>query len=568
MMEEEIEKRKSKLNKFFFGWIKDNYDKIFLAILVLAFIIRIWIFIRTMNQPFWWDEADYLSAAKRWGLGLNIRDIWYYRRGFLFPLIGALIFRLGLGEIGMRFLIVLFSTGIVAVSYFIIAKMFNKKLALLTSVGLSLSWILLFFTGRVLTDIPAAFFILLSLLFFWKGYVLKEGNKFLYLFGFVFALAILTRMQSFMLAPPFLFYIFLKEKFKMFRNKQLWITFGIFLLLLVPQFILYSMHYGNPINDIAAHYLGIGTSSSSAYSGDQRGFSAAVFNYFANLPYMMSTVIFILLILGAIYFFSDLFLGFDKLFKNEELQKKFFVLSWIVSLFLIMGYIGSISYVEQRYITAGLPFLFLIAFSPILFVSEILVKKFAKYKKMIIFLVFLSLILLMIPSWNLSNSLIDQQKTSYLPVQQVGELIKADSNPGDIVLSTSLPQITYYSELSVYPYDIKNDSIAKGDKSIANYSDGEAGFEQFLKAKKPKYLMTSVFESDPNWMLVQGTQNNVNYISLPFFNSSMSYDSQTNQILSLDLKQEVKKDGMTLTLFYPKTQSQINGIFVYKVEYS
>jgi 4-amino-4-deoxy-L-arabinose transferase-like glycosyltransferase len=520
-----------------------------------------------MNQPFWWDEADYLSAAKRWGLGLNIRDIWYYRRGFLFPLIGALIFKLGLGEIGMRFLIVLFSTGIVAVSYLIISKMFNKKLALLTSIGLSLSWILLFFTGRVLTDIPAAFFILLSLLFFWKGYVLKEGNKFLYLFGFVFALAVLTRMQSLMLIPPFLIYIFINEKSKAFKNKKLWITLGIFLLMLVPQFILYALHYGNPLSDLAAHYLGIGASN-SAYSGDQRGFSGEVFNYFANLPYMLSTPIFILLLFGTIYFFADLFIGFDKISKNEELKKKLFVLLWVVSLFLIMGYIGSISYVEQRYITAGLPFLLLIAVSLLLFIANIIIKKFAKHKKIIMFAVFASLILISIPSWNLANSLIDQQKASYLPIQQVGEMIKADSTKGDIVMSTSLPQITYYSELSVYPYDIKNDSIAKGDKSIANYKDGEAGFEQFLKDKKPKYLMASVFESDPDWILIQGVQNNVNIISMPFFNSSISYNTQTSQLVSIDLKPEVKKEGMSLSLFYPSNPNEINGIFVYKVGYS
>ncbi|MEK6827630.1 MAG: hypothetical protein AABX99_04060, partial [Nanoarchaeota archaeon] len=133
--------------------------------------------------------------------------------------------------------------------------------------------------------------------------------------------------------------------------------------------------------------------------------------------------------------------------------------------------------------------------------------------------------------------------------------------------STSLPQITYYSERSTYPYDIQHDGVAKGDKSLLNYSDGQKGFEEFLKNKQPKYLMASVFETDPDWILKKGTYNEDNYIILPFFNSSMSYNSQ-GQITSLDLNQEVKKDGMTLTLFYPKTSGQINGIFIYKVEYS
>ncbi len=566
--EKDITKRKNKLNKFFFGWVKDNYDKVFIAILILAFIIRLWIFFRTMNQPLWWDEADYLSTAKRWGLGLDIRDIWYYRRGFLFPLIGALFYMLNLGEFGIRFLQVLFSTGIVAVSYFVVSQMFNKKLALISSFAFSLSWILLFFTGRILTDIPAAFFALLALFFFWKGYVLKKGNKFLYLFGLCFALAVLTRMQSFMLAPPFLIYIFLKEKLKAFKNKYLWITLGIFLLLLVPQFVLYSFHYGNPLQDIVTHYLGIGEKAS--VTGDVRTISLAIFDYFADIPYMLSWIMVIMLIIGILYFFADLFIGFDKLLKNEEIQTKFFVFLWIASLFLIMGYIGSVApYVEQRYITAGLPFLFLIALSPLVFVWEIIIKKFNINRKFAVGIILLIVVVLMISNLALSNSLIEQKKATYLPVKQAGELIKADSNPEDIVMSTSLPQITYYSERSTYPFDIKNHSLNAGAKELMNYSDGEAGFKQFLLDKKPRYIMASfIFETYPDWILTQGEQNGISYIIMPFFNSSILFDAQTGQISAMDLKKEVKKENMVLTLFYPQKLEDMNGIFIYKAEYS
>jgi 4-amino-4-deoxy-L-arabinose transferase-like glycosyltransferase len=486
--EKEIEKRKSKLSKFFFGWVKDNYDKIFIAIIVLAFIIRLLIFFKTMNQPFWWDEADYLSAAKKWaGINPSLVDIWYYRRGFLWPLIGALFFKIGFGEIGMRFLEVLFSTGIVAVSYFIIAKMFNKKLALFTSVGLTFSWIILFFTGRVLTDIPSAFFILLSLLLFWKGYVLKEGNKFLYLFGLVFALAILTRMQSFMLAPPFLIYIFLKEKFKMFKNKSLWITLGIFVLLLVPQFVLYAQHYGNPLTDLAAHYFGIGSSTNQLVEGEARGFSMATFNYLKDLPYMLSTPIFILFLLGVFYFFADLFLGIDKLFKSDLLQNKLFIIYWILSLFLIMGYIGSVSYVEQRYITAGLPFLFLIAISPLLLIENLLTKHFHLNKKIIALILFAVLILALVPNFLLENQLAGSKLTSYAEIKDAGLWIKENSNQSDLVMTQSRPQIVYYSERAVQ----------KGELDMFK---NESYFEEVTQELKPRYLVLSLYEQSPDWV--------------------------------------------------------------------
>ncbi|VVB83573.1 Dolichyl-phosphate-mannose-protein mannosyltransferase [uncultured archaeon] len=568
-MEEGIEKRKSKISKFLFGWVKDNYDRIFLAILLAAFALRLYIFFQTMHQPLWWDEADYLSAGKRWGLSLDIRDIWYYRRGFLFPLISALFFKTGLGETGIRFLEVLFSTGIVAVSYALISKMFSKKLALLTSIALSASWIILFFTGRILTDIPAAFFLLLALLLFWKGYVLKEGNKFLYLFGFIFVCAVMTRMQSLMLAPPFLIYIFIKEKFKMFKNKQLWITLGIFLLLLVPYLIIYSTHYGNPIADLASHYLGIGSSAHPVSSGNVRTFSMATFNYFKDLPYMVTTPILILLIIGAIYFLNDLIIGLDKVRKDEILSNKLFVVLWILSLFLIMGYIGSVSYVEQRYVTAALPFLFMIAVSPLILFEKI-ISKYLKINKRLIFVgLFVILIAMMIPNFTLTKNLTENKLYSYYSIEQAGKLIKADSNSTDIIMSTSLPQITYYSERSVYPYEVHEDGINKGDNSLLKYSEGEKGFEEFLTDKKPKYLMTSsIFEDYPTWILTQGQKEGYNFIVMPFFNSSIVYDAKTNQMVSLDLKGEIKKENMTLTLFFPKSVDEINGVFIYKVEYN
>ncbi|MCL5018799.1 MAG: glycosyltransferase family 39 protein [Candidatus Pacearchaeota archaeon] len=564
--DKELEKRKNKIKNFFFGWIKDNYDKVFFAILIGAFILRFWIFLKTMNQPLWWDEADYLSAGKRMGLGLDIRDIWYYRRGFLFPIVSALFFFTGLGETGIRFLMVLFSTGIVAVSYFLISKMFNKKVALLTSLALTLSWIFLFFTGRILTDIPAAFFLLLSLFFFWKGYVLKEGNKFLYLFGLVFALAVLTRMQSLMLAPPFLFYVFMTEKLKVFKNKKLWITLGIFLILLVPHFILYSMHYGNPLGDITSHYLGIG--EKAIEFEDQRTFSTATFNYFKSIPYMISIPLFVMLLIGAIYFFGDLIIGFDKITKDETLKNKLFVLMWVLSLFLIMGYIGSVSYVEERYVSSGLPFLFLIAISPLMLLEKIIIKNFNLKKILAALVIFVVLFSLLIPNFLWANSLLEKQSRSYSLIQYTGNLLKENSNPEDIIISTSLPQITYYSERSTYPYDVHYDGLHKGDKELLKYADSEEGFKEFLLEKKPRFLMvSSIFESYPEWMLTKGETGGMNYVYMPFFNSSMLYNPDTGQIISLDLKEEVKNKDYTLKLFFPQEPEEINGVFIYEVIY-
>jgi len=231
-----VNERKNKLNKFLFSWIKDDYDKYFVYILIAAFILRIFVFIKTMNQPVWWDAADYLSAAIRWaGINPNLIDMWYYRRGFFWPLFESLFFITGIGEIGIRLSLVFFSTGIVAISYFLIRDMFNKKFAFLASILITFSWIFMFFSGRPLNNLPASFFLLTSVFFFWKGYVLKKGNKFIYLFGLFFAITCLTRMQYLISAIPLMLFAFVREKHKFLFNKHLWIAVGIFALMFIPH---------------------------------------------------------------------------------------------------------------------------------------------------------------------------------------------------------------------------------------------------------------------------------------------------------------------------------------------
>ena len=503
-----IKERGGRLKTKLFGWVKDNYDKLFLVILILAFIIRLWIFFKTKDQTLWWDAADYLATAKRWaGVNFNLIDMWYYRRGFFWPLFGAIFFKLGLGELGIRFFIVLFSTGIIAVSYFLIKEMFNKKLALLVSLGLTFSWIYLFFSGRPLTNIPATFFLLTSVLFFWKGYVLKEGKKFIYFFGLFFALACLTRMQYLMFAIPILALVFTQEKFKFLKNKHLWIAVGIFLIIFVPQLIMHWQHFGNPILDLTNYYLGIEGISQTGQVGVQLAKTSDLFVYFTNLPYLLDgnpnantrtinslftiSPIYILFIIGFFYFFADLFLGFDKIFKNKEIQKKFFIFIWIISTFLFLGYMTP--HLEQRYMMQTLPFLFLIAVYPLKIINNFLIKQFKLKESNRIILLILLLTLLLIPNFLFANSLIESKKTSFMEVKLAGEWIKENSNPEDLIVSNSLPQIAYYSERSTYPYDL----AYRRDIHHGNETD----FDEFVESKKPRYLILSNLEPHEDWAL-------------------------------------------------------------------
>lgn len=488
-----VEKRKKTLKNFLFGWVKDNYDKVFIIVLILTFAIRIGFFIITKNQPMWFDEAEYLSTAKYWaGMAGHMTDVWYYRRGFFWPLFCSLFFRTGLGEITIRFVTVLFSTGIVAVSYFLIRDMFNKKYALFASIGLAFSWVALFFTGRVMTDIPATFLLLLSLLFFWKGYELKQGNKFVYLSVIFLAISVLTRMQNVMFVPFFFLLVFFKEKFAFLKNKVLWIALLIFLITLLPHFIMYNQHFGNPVTDIASWYLGVKTEAVPV----ARASFTNWFIYFKDFPYNLTIPIFILFIIGALYFFADIFLGFDKIFKNKNIQNKLFVFLWIVIPLLLLGYMQADPNAQQRYTMLQHPFLFMIAAIPLFEIGKLIEKNSKFNKKFIMILLMVVFVATLIPNLVWGYQLTENKLNSYLEVKQAGEWLKQNSNINDSIITNSFPHISYYSERRVKSFgDCYN--TPESHKPECNESE----FDAFVKDTKPRFMILSIFENHEDWQI-------------------------------------------------------------------
>lgn len=497
-----IGKRKKSIMNLFTGWIKDDYDKLFLIIVLIALIIRILVYLKTNDQAIWWDAADYLASAKRWGLGMDTIDLWYRRRGFLWPLISSLFFRIGLGELSIRVLLVSMSTGIIFVTYFLISEIFNKRLALLTSIGVTFSWVFLFFTGRPLTNLPATFFLLLAFLFFWKAYMNNKGTKYFILFGIFYALACLTRMQYLMFAIIFLLMAIVKEKFAFIKNKKLWYSILVFLIVFIPQLLMYNAFFGNPILDIATYYLGIeGLSQSGEIGGVVTSTFSNYFVYFTNLPYILDgdqrgystlfilTPIYILFVIGFFLFFIDLFLGFDKIFENKELQKKFFMFIMIIIGLLSLGYIAP--HLEQRYAMPLIPFLFFIAIYPLYLLASFIRKKYNFNTRTLIIISSVILIIALVPNYQSGFNLIESKKASYIEIKQAGEWIKANSNPEDIIVGGSLPQLTYYSERTVYPFHL----AYRRDLPRFNESD----FDKFILENRPIYFMISGYEKDMPW---------------------------------------------------------------------
>ena len=62
-----LKERKEKI----INWLKKDYNLYFVGILVLALVIRLYYFSLTLDQPLWWDEAEYMNMARAWAFNLN-----------------------------------------------------------------------------------------------------------------------------------------------------------------------------------------------------------------------------------------------------------------------------------------------------------------------------------------------------------------------------------------------------------------------------------------------------------------------------------------------------------------
>ncbi len=215
-----------------------------------------------------------------------------------------------------------------------------------------------------------------------------------------------------------------------------------------------------------------------------------IWEYLSYYPTMLNWVLFPIFIFGLVLFL-DFFLGLDLIFENRLLQKKIFTLLWIVM--PTVGYAvqgaGGQSYLDPRYLIVCAPAIFFVTGYGLVKIYDY-VKDKVKYGKWIALGVIL--IILGIGGYSqlvYAREMIDSKKESYLQVKEAALWMKANSVPGDVIISNSIPQTMYYSDRPVYMMDKFN--------------------EKEILEKNPKYLVVSVYEKSPEWFYEYPEKNNL-----------------------------------------------------------
>lgn len=443
-------------------WIKENW--IFLGIILFALIIRIYYFVLTNGQVLWWDEAEYMNMARVFAFGgdYNFGPV----RPILFSLISAVSLKFLNTEILPRLFILILSLASVIGIYYLGKELYNKTVGLVSSFLMSIFYLGLFFTYRLLVDLPSLTFFIFSALFFFKYFKTKTG-KFLYLASFILAIGTLFKLSTAFILVPCLIYLLVTERLNFLKKKEIWIAAAIFVITLLPYIIWGYSEFGGFVLTQASSHV--------APESYLNGFGILM-NYLKLFPTYFSWSILMAFIFG-LFLMYKVVLYFDLLIKGDtKLKQDFFlILIFLIPLILISMLIN---HNENRYI--------MIVFPIVLIISSSFIEKaygFLKEKNKIIAVILLGILFFFAASYQIktADALIKNKETSYLDVRTAGLWLKDNSDNSDIIITKSQPQIRFYSE-----------------RRTIGIPPTEEEFEQSL-TNETKFFIVSIFENHPEW---------------------------------------------------------------------
>lgn len=478
-----IEGRKSRILKF----LKDNKHYYFLAILFFAIIIRIYYFFLTENQPLWWDEADYMVMARYFsGLTPHIGYTFEAVRQILNPFLISLLFGFtGINELLPRLCILVLSFASVIGMYYLGKELFDEKIGLLSSVLMSVFWLNLFFTYRIIVDMHSLTFFTFSAFLFYRYF--KSGtHSALYWASALISIGTLFKLSTAFLLPAIFIYALVTEKLTIFKKKEFWIAAGIFLLILSPYLIWGYYEFGGFVL----------TKSASAVAPESYSVKFnTLITYLKLFPTYLSIPVLIIFILGLISRYN-LFLGIDLLIKNKNpaLRRDLYLILILIVPWILVSM--TINHNEDRYILNMFPAVFIII-SLFVFLVFDWVKKRNKFFAILLILLFL--IFTINFQIKHADSLIREKQASYLPVKEVGLWIKENSQKEDLIMTKSRFQVSFYSERDTVDLP---DTWEEMNKTLSEY--------------KPKYYLISAFESHKSWALEYPQKNNLTLVQAYF----------------------------------------------------
>lgn len=451
-----------------------RHKLILLAILAFAFIIRLKYL--TINTALWWDEADYITLAKHYGLGLPQQAAPWRARAI--PMLLGIFFWLGANEWFIRLLEAIVSVVGVFLTYKI-GEMFSKRIGLIAALGMAVYFEFLFWTARIAMDIYATAIGAAAIWLFWKGYVEKKGWRYMAGAGALLGFGIFGYESTGFMFLIIGLFLLVTEQLSFLKRKEFWIFMAAALIVAAPFMIYNHATLGNVYPRAMQQARNIETvSGAENWNPTTSAMVSKLFAYAKNMPYIFKWPFFIAFLAGLSMFFNML-IGFDLFFKRkgEGMKKELLIFIWVLVFFVLFSLIYTFTVDFEPAVR------FLFPMMPAAFVimgygcRQIYL--FAKKYHPAIAVVLIAALLIagVYTQLVFANQLITARSDSFRGEREAGEWLKSRLKADEPVVGCGLPlPFIFYTE-----------------KDFMNYGINETMAEEFIAAYKPQFLLIDGF---------------------------------------------------------------------------
>lgn len=332
-----------------------------------------------------WDETVYLGMGK-YIYSAGSSGLWEMIRPLGLPLLTGLWWSLGLDQmIASRIVAVIFSIGIIWMTYLICRKIFNEKTGLISAFIMAITPIFFFYSDYVMTDHVSTLAILVSIYFIMNNRYILGGSFAGLAFWFKFThILFVGALVLYMVYKLFLKSMNNKKTTKDINNKNMKnkrdayhkilpkeiysiaiiiIMVGVYFL---SNFLLYNDHFGfrdailRPYTDAAAY-------SDNPY---QNTYFSNVQEFIYYIFYYLYNIIFNTAYGNILYIFFIIYVAKLKGFMHDEKHALLFIL-----FIVYLAYFSIIPYKNERFWIFILPLLAIYAAYGIIQINNYLRKK-------------------------------------------------------------------------------------------------------------------------------------------------------------------------------------------------
>jgi 4-amino-4-deoxy-L-arabinose transferase-like glycosyltransferase len=218
-------------------------------LLILVFIVGLFFRLRVEDPLFYGDPfVYYTKAVEIYKTGNYSPMVWPMG----YPLILASSFYfLGMSIHSAHVITAVFGSLTVFPVYFLAKEFFTKKIAILSAFLIAITPLHILMSAGLWSDAPAAFFLTLSI-YFLVRYNKTEYPPNLYLYVTFVTFSILIRWNNIIfLLFAFIYLIYTKKDiFFVVRKKEVYTALLICVIILTPQLIYNTNHFGGPFNTL------------------------------------------------------------------------------------------------------------------------------------------------------------------------------------------------------------------------------------------------------------------------------------------------------------------------------